>query len=198
MSAIPPIVPLPDALPVLTGERVRLRALREDDAEVAAFFEIFSDPEVMRYWSGVPMTSPDQAREKIRRTNAYLGEGVGLAWGIARIADDRVIGTANLFDFHVQNRRCEIGYALGREHWGQGLASEALTLAIRYVFEVMQLLRIEADIDPRNAPSERILIRQGFRVEGLLRERWVVGEEVSDTRILGLLRREWTGGATHG
>ena len=54
--------------------------------------------------------------------------------------------------------------------------------------------RIEADIDPRNAASERILVRQGFQVEGLLRERWIVGGEVSDSRLLGLLRREWTGG----
>jgi RimJ/RimL family protein N-acetyltransferase len=196
VSAIPPIVPLPDALPVLTGERVRLRALREDDADIAAFFEIFSDPEVMRYWSAVPMTSAEQARARIERSNKYLGEGVGLAWGIAKLADDRVIGSVNFFEFHAQNRSCEVGYVLGREHWGKGLASEALTLGIGYVFEVMQLLRIEADIDPRNAPSERILIRQGFQVEGLLRERWIVGEEISDTRILGLLRREWTGGSS--
>lgn len=194
MSAIPPLVPLPDALPVLTGGRVGLRAMREDDADIAAAFDIFSNAEVMRYWSGAPMTSLAEACAQIHRSNGYLQDGEGLAWGIVRLADDHLIGTVNLFHFHAQNRRCEIGYAIGRPHWGQGLASEALTLAIQYGFEALQLLRIEADIDPRNTPSERILVRQGFQVEGLLRERWVVGEEISHSRLLGLLRREWTGG----
>jgi len=53
------------------------------------------------------------------------------------------------------------------------------------------LRRVEADIDPRNARSAKILERLGFIREGYLRERWVVGGEISDTALYGLLAREF-------
>jgi RimJ/RimL family protein N-acetyltransferase len=58
-----------------------------------------------------------------------------------------------------------------------------------------RLRRLEADVDPRNENSMRILEKLGFQREGLLRERWNVGDEIQDTAFLGLLAREWRGGA---
>jgi len=69
--------------------------------------------------------------------------------------------------------------------------SEALGAAIGHAFGALDLRRIEADTDPRNAASIRMLERLAFRREGLLRERWVVGGEVCDSLILGLLRTDW-------
>jgi RimJ/RimL family protein N-acetyltransferase len=59
----------------------------------------------------------------------------------------------------------------------------------------MGLHRIEADIDPRNTASARCLERLGFVKEGLLRERWIVEGEVSDSAIYGLLQPDWASGA---
>ena len=56
---------------------------------------------------------------------------------------------------------------------------------------MLALNRVEADIDPRNAASANTLERLGFQNEGLLRERWVVDGEVSDSGIYGLLRLDW-------
>jgi ribosomal-protein-alanine N-acetyltransferase len=50
--------------------------------------------------------------------------------------------------------------------------------------------RIEADIDPRNVASARLLERLGFVQEGLLRERWMVDDEVSDSAFYGLLESD--------
>ena len=50
---------------------------------------------------------------------------------------------------------------------------------------------VEADIDPGNRASARTLERLGFRREGLLRERWIVNGEISDSALYGLLRRDW-------
>lgn len=58
-------------------------------------------------------------------------------------------------------------------------------------FGALDLNRVEADIDPRNAGSERTLRRPGFQWEGVLRERWIVAGKVSDTGLCGLLRRDW-------
>jgi RimJ/RimL family protein N-acetyltransferase len=50
---------------------------------------------------------------------------------------------------------------------------------------------LEADVDPRNTRSVRVLERLGFWREGLQRERYVVGEDVQDAVLYGLLRSEW-------
>jgi RimJ/RimL family protein N-acetyltransferase len=68
---------------------------------------------------------------------------------------------------------------------------EALLALLDFGFGELDLNRIEADIDPRNSTSARTLERLGFTREGYLRERWIVGDEVSDTALYGLLRREW-------
>jgi RimJ/RimL family protein N-acetyltransferase len=69
--------------------------------------------------------------------------------------------------------------------------TEALSALLDYAFGPMQLRRLEADIDPRNARSMRLVDRLGFRQEGLLRERWNVAGEIQDTAFHGLLAREW-------
>ena len=83
-----------------------------------------------------------------------------------------------------------MGYSLASAHQGRGLASEAVTLALLYAFDVLELRRVEADVDPRNLPSCKVLERLGFQREGLLRERWNVNAEICDTALYGLLARE--------
>jgi ribosomal-protein-alanine N-acetyltransferase len=68
---------------------------------------------------------------------------------------------------------------------------EALSALLDYAFTELDLNRIEADTDPRNARSTRLLERLGFSKEGLFRERCIVDGEVSDSAMYGLLRREW-------
>ena len=105
---------------------------------------------------------------------------------------DRLIGTTTLFSLNGPQRRAEIGYSLGRASQGQGLAAEALRGAIGHAFSELGLERIEADVDPRNESSWRLLERLGFRREGLLRNRWRVDGEVNDSYIYGLLKPEFT------
>ena len=75
--------------------------------------------------------------------------------------------------------------------WGKAYMDEALRALLNYGFGELKLNRVEADIDPRNEASARSLERLGFRKEGYLRERWIVGDEVSDTALYGLLHRDW-------
>ena len=68
---------------------------------------------------------------------------------------------------------------------------EALTALLEYAFVERDLNRLEADIDPLNIGSANALLRLGFKQEGYLPERWIVGGQVSDSALYGLLRREW-------
>jgi RimJ/RimL family protein N-acetyltransferase len=178
-----------DRLPTLKGRRVALRWLVPTD--VPALFEIFSNPDVMRYWSCPPYRTEDQARELLAAIERCFAEKTLFQWGVAGLEDDRVIGTCTLSSVDANNLRAELGYALGRAHWGQGLMRDALDTLVGFAFEELGMRRLEADVDPDNAASIRSLERLGFRREGYMRERWFVGGNVLDSLFYGLLRREW-------
>lgn len=176
----------------LETPRLVLRPLRESDAD--ALFVVFSDPEVMRYMNQGPWESVDTAHKLIARDAAGMPAGEHIRLGLELTAGGQMIGLCNLFSFHWQCRRCEIGYCLGRGWWGQGYMHEALSALVDYSFRELDLNRIEADADPRNTGSVKSLERLGFKREGLLRERWIVEGEVSDSVIYGLLKGEWEAG----
>jgi RimJ/RimL family protein N-acetyltransferase len=137
------------------------------------------------------MTHLAQARALLRHIREGYRSGETVQLGIERQDDGVLIGTCTLFHIFPQNRRAELGYALGHPFWGQGYMHEALQRLLRYAFEELDLIRLEADIDPRNQGSERTLLRLGFLKEGYMRERWIVADVVSDSAVFGLLRREW-------
>ena len=87
----------------------------------------------------------------------------------------------------------EIGYSLVRRHWGTGLAREAVSLMISFLFEVEGYRRIFADTDPDNMGANGLLTRLGFTLEGRLRSEWETHLGVRDSLIWGLLREEWSG-----
>jgi len=145
----------------------------------------------MRYWSTPPWNSCEQAKIMIERDVEAMVTGDYLRFGIERTEDDAVIGTCTLFALSEQCRRAEVGYALASHAWGQAYMDEALRGLLNYGFSELSLNRVEADIDPRNEASARSLERLGFKKEGHLRERWIVGDEVSDTAMYGLLQRDW-------
>lgn len=181
----------PKTFPELDTERLLLRALQQRD--VADLFALFGDPEVMRYWSQPPMQALAEAEAMwVAATEAFAATE-SFRWALQSRSDDRMIGTCSLFHLDAPNGRAEIGYALQRRYWGQGLMQEALRAVIGYAFDPdgLDLGRLEADLDPRNRASARLLERMGFLREGLLRERWTVAGETTDSLIMGLLRREW-------
>lgn len=186
-----PPKPIDGRLPTLLGRRVRLRWLEERD--IPALFDIFSHPEVMRYWITPPMAGEDEARQLVKDVHECFQRGDLYEWGVARIEDDLIIGTCTMGYIDWSNGRAEIGYALGRPFWGSGLAAESLHLLLTHAFDEMDFRRLEADVDPRNGASIRLLERLGFRREGYLRERWCVDGEIQDAILFGLLKREWTG-----
>jgi RimJ/RimL family protein N-acetyltransferase len=176
------------SFPQLRGSRLCLRGPRADDAD--AVFALFSDPAVMRYWSRPPMATRAEAEGRIAEFVEDFDARTALQWVVATRARDEAIGTCTLFRFDPRHRRAEIGYALRSDHWGRGLAAEAVALALDWGFRTLGLHRIEADIDPRNDGSRRLLKRLGFSSEGLQRERYLVGGEASDTELFGLLAQD--------
>lgn len=176
-------------IPELSGTRIRLRALAGRDVD--ALFALYSDQRLMRYWSFAPWTQRQQAVDHIARL-AHEREVLEFyPWVATLPGKDVAIGTCSLFGVRRDHARCVIGYSLSPELWGRGYAGEMLRLAIDFAFGTLALNRIEADIDPMNVASCKLVERAGFKREGTLRERWRVGGGVQDTALYGLLRKDY-------
>ena len=161
----------------LITPRLRLRPARADDLE--ALHAVFSHPVAMRYWSRPPHTEIQQTRE-------FLDNMIGAP---ADVSDDFVleyqgvaIGKAGCW------RLPEVGYILHPDHWGQGLATEALSAVIGHIFATRAIDAITADVDPRNEGSLRLLARLGFAETHRAERTWLVGEEWCDSVYLALPR----------
>lgn len=168
-----------------------MRLIAESD--LTALFEVNSNEEVTSLLPYATWRSMADAQSWLQRMKGIQATGVALQFVVELRSTRRAIGTCLLFRFEEGSARAELGYVLGRAHWGQGLMREALEALIGNAFGVMGLRRLEAEVDTRNLASARLLRRIGFAREGLLRQRWVAKGEARDVEMYGLLRSEWHG-----
>ena len=182
--------PTPHArLPTLVAPRVQLRWMESRDLD--DLFGVYSDPEVVRYWSHTAWPHRDEAVIYLEAIERGFQAGDLFQWGIALRGDDRIIGTATLYGVDHAQGRADLGFALAREHHGRRYAREALTVLLDHAFSALRLRRIEADVDPRSQAALRTLENLGFRREGYLRQRWQIAGELQDSVLMGLLATDW-------
>lgn len=156
-------------------ERLLLRPATYED--VGAFHGIMGDARAMAYWS----TPPHRALSETQRWVASMvgilpSEGEDFVIEL----DGQVIGKAGLYRFP------EIGFILHPDWWGRGYAQEALKAVLERAFAVHRLPCIEADVDPRNRASLRLLEGLGFRETRRASRTWNVGGEWCDSVYLQL------------
>ena len=179
------------SFPVLETERCILRAATPDDA--ADIFRIQSDPRVTRYLGRQPMTSLDQAVQRIKSYRTTFSEQTGIIWAITRRGEQQVIGTCVFWNLVKPHFRAEIGYMLAPEWWRQGIVTEAASAALNFGFTTMGLHSVEAQTAPENAASRGVLEKLGFVLEGYFHEDYYnpVNECFSDTTVYSLLKSTW-------
>ena len=107
--------------------------------------------------------------------------------------DGKVIGS---FDVRVdpKNKAAEVGYAVGRAHWGQGIMAEAGSAAIDWAFREFGLARICARADLKNRQSWRVMEKLGMQREGITRSSVASVSDPDareDTVTYSILRYEW-------
>ncbi|WP_188054349.1 GNAT family N-acetyltransferase [Sphingosinithalassobacter sp. CS137] len=175
-----------DAPPVLETERLRLRPLSPDDAE--ALHPMLADAELMTWWSSGPHASLEETRDYLRPVPEWRH------WAITRRGDDSALGWVAAGA--KRSGVIEVGYILGRVHWGQGIAREAVTRLLDHLFFEEGQRRVIADTDPENRASRALLESLGFTLEGILRAEWETHIGVRDTALYGLLRDEWAARST--
>jgi ribosomal-protein-alanine N-acetyltransferase len=158
----------PSPFPTLSTECLILRQMRAGDAD--ALFVLRADANVARYVDRGLAKSADEVRAFIDRISEGITLGQWIFWAITRRDEDRLIGTICLWNFSNNRTTAEIGYELLPAHQGKGIMQEAARVVMDYSFAAMGLRCIKAVVHPDNAPSIRLLERNGFAHMGTLTE----------------------------
>jgi ribosomal-protein-alanine N-acetyltransferase len=175
--------------PVIHTERLTLRKPTYDD--VRPLLELTQDEEAMLYYGMEPFKEEKQSRDEIDWFLKIWKEGTGTRWIITLKGEDDFIGEIGFFEYEKKHRRAEIGYKQSRKFWRKGYMTEALVGMLDYMYDNIDLNRVEALVDPRNEGSLRLIERQGFQRDGLLRSYEFERGAFVDLYMLSFLREDW-------
>jgi RimJ/RimL family protein N-acetyltransferase len=149
-------------IPELETERLRLRALCLEDLD--AYARMYADPDVMRFLEhGVALDRASAFRSMALHLGHWQLRGYG-QWGLEDRATGTFVGRAGLWQPDGWPG-LEVGWALDRDAWGHGYATEAGRAAINYAFEVLQVDEVISLIRPENTGSIRVAERLGERYQ---------------------------------
>lgn len=179
--------------PVLETERFTLRALELTDAP--SLFRYFSKEEVTEFYDVELLTSEQQAVEMIQGLLYRYKERKQIRWGIQAKGQHEIIGSCGFHELEFEHSKAEIGYELHPDYWGKSVMTEVVQRVIHYGFSEIGLNRIEAFFEPLNSRSRKVLEKNGFKFEGVLRKRFLVKGKYVDAAVAAILRDDFFKGS---
>ncbi len=174
---------------LLQGERVRLRALRDDDLASLARWEMDAGRMVTASNWVVP-PSEATAKENLAKWSANNKDDVGFA--IETLGDPAVlVGNVGLWGARAKDRCATLGIGLGRDHLGRGYGSDAVRIVVAYAFREMGLHRVQLEVAPYNPAGIRAYEKAGFVEEGRRRAAvWHDGHWYDEV-LMSILDSDW-------
>ena len=173
--------------PELSTERLRLRQINNEDAN--EIFILRSDERVMNFIDRPRAQSVFDALQFIQKVNDALTTNDGINWGITLKNDLKLIGTIGFWRIIKEHYRAEIGYMLHPDYHRKGIMQEAFTAIIDYGFIIMGLHSVEANVNPDNAASIKLLERNKFTREAYMKENLFYDGKFLDSAIYSLLNQ---------
>lgn len=156
-----------------------------DDA--ADLHSYASNPEVSKYVFWEAHRTLSDTKDYIRFILDLYENGKLSPWGIEYKEDGRLIGTFDFVNWQPNHKSAEIGYALSKDYWGKGIATEAAKELIHFGFTKMDLVRIQAKCLVENAGSERVMEKAGMTFEGILRKFIFIKEAHYDVKMYSII-----------
>jgi RimJ/RimL family protein N-acetyltransferase len=139
-----------------------LRTFVPEDLPI--YSAINSDPEVMRYLGGEPLSREETERQMAGASRSFTTSGYGKI-AVERHSDGLLLGMCGLSIESWYPDELELGWRLGREHWGNGYATEAARAWLAYAFDVLGAPRVISIADVPNLRSIAVMRRIGMRFD---------------------------------
>lgn len=172
--------------PVINTERLVLRQIEQSD--VKEIFFLRSDKKVLEYLDMAPAATIEEAAAWIKKINDLERDNHAVTWAINCKPELKLKGTICFWNITKEHYRAEIGYALNPDHHGKAIMQEAITAVLDYGFKIMKLHSIEANVNPNNSSSIKLLERNNFIREGYFKENYFYDGRFSDSAIYSLIR----------
>lgn len=176
-------------LPILETERLILRKVTLKDIEDMYLYG--SDEEVSKYvtWDTHKTISDTKGFVEFV-LNKYKNKQVA-PWGIEYKENGNFIGTIDFVWWQPNHKTAEIGYVISKDYWGKGLTTEAVKEIVRFGFNQMDLVRIQARCFVENIGSSRVMEKSGMKFEGIIRKGMFVKGKHQDLKIYSILKEEF-------
>lgn len=106
--------------------------------------------------------------------------------------DNRLVGKVEIFDVDIKIDMLTIGYTLSKEYEGKGIATKAVAALVKYLFKEINVNRIQAFVMTQNIKSSRVLLKNDFVREGIIREgNYWTGHGIIDLELYSILKEEY-------
>ena len=178
------------AQPTLETDRLILRPLNSADAP--SIQEKVSVRAIADTTISIPHPYPNgEAERYITRQLDASEAGYAITFGLERKSHSGICGILEVREIEQEHAQAELSFWVAADLWGQGYMSEALKPVIAFGFNHLSLNRLYAYHMLRNPGSGKVLQKNGFVQEGVLRQRvrkWGVFEDVA---LWAMLRKDW-------
>ena len=179
-----------ESFPELTTKRLLLRKISTND--VNEIFSMRSNKNIMRFIARPLAKTKDDAFTFIQTIDDALKNNDGVTWGITFKTDSTLVGTIGFWRIQKEHHRAEIGYMLNDLFHRQGIMLEAIKTVLDFGFRVMRLHSAEANVDPKNVASIRLLEKNNFVLEGHFKENYYYKGKFLDSYTYSLLKPNFT------
>ncbi|WP_166244068.1 GNAT family N-acetyltransferase [Paenibacillus turpanensis] len=179
------------AFPIIESDRLVLKKM--DTSHLEDVFDIYSNDKVFEYCGIIPKHNKETVKSMIGHFERDYLKKSRVKWGIFEAADDqKLVGIMEVFDLNQKVNMVTIGYFLAEAYWGKGIATHAVKVLMRYLFQDVGVNRIQAEVMPPNESSKKVLLKNGFSKEGTLRQAslWS-GKGIVDLEIYGILKNDY-------
>lgn len=177
-------------MPRLYGERIMLREYRKEDLEYIRMW--VNDPEVTRNLSDI-FLYPHTLSATENYLNAMLeGKSGEKGFVIADKETEEFIGQIDLMNIDWRSRSAALGIVIGAEaNRGKGYGAEAIRVLQQFVFDSLNLNRLELQLHDFNERGYRCYLNCGFKEEGRKRQDFYYEGKYTDTIYMGILKSEY-------
>ena len=191
VAASPPDLTLGDwtsGLPVKVGRKTTLRELRLSDAR--ALFSMLSTEEVSRFISPPP-TTPEGFERFVVWTHRERQEGRYACFAVVPHGCDHAVGIFQIRQLDFNFRSAEWGFAIGAEYWGSGIFIDAAAGVLDFMFDTLNVHRLEARSAIGNSRGKSALLKLGAVHEGILRKAFLRQGKYHDQNMWSILYEDW-------
>ncbi|CEH28996.1 alanine acetyltransferase [Aneurinibacillus migulanus] len=177
--------------PVL--ESVNLVFKKIEEVHLQEVYTIYDNDKVFEYCGIIPKHNLQTVNKMISHFDRDYHKKSRIKWGIfQKKQSNKLVGIIESMDFNQKVNMVSIGYFLAENYWGKGIATESVGALVKFLFEEVNINRIQAEVMPANKISKKVLLKNGFIKEGLLRQAslWS-GKGVVDLEIYGILKEDY-------